>query len=303
MPSSIALLIDAAGLVYGGSVSWQEAVPVQAPGVYLISLSDDPGSLAGTLPSAPIDPTAVSELLHVRPELTVDAARPNEEELTHRVSEFWLPDENVLYIGLAGTSLAGRVGAYYSTRLGRRSPHAGGWFLKLLDNLSKLHVHYATADDPDQSEDLMLRAFVAGVSSAAKRSFRDPGHPFPYANLEWPKRVRKAHGIRGATGSAEPGRPTPTVKTAGQTRMIYPRSPSPVADVAGINRFLQEELRRRERSEVPAVEAARWLDQAGLLRDSDIRRGLPLRNLLRAGLIKGQRQEPNHRWFIDRVDR
>jgi hypothetical protein len=62
-------------------------------------------------------------------------------------------------------------------------------------------------------------------------------------------------------------------------------------------------LQRRERSEVPAVEAARWLDRAGLLRDSPIRPGLPLRNLLRVGLITGQRQEPNHRWFIDRVDR
>lgn len=53
--------------------------------------------------------------------------------------------------------------------------------------------------------------------------------------------------------------------------------------------------------EVPAVEAAHWLDQAGLLRDSEIRHGLPLRNLLRAGLIVGQRQEPNRRWFIDRA--
>ena len=84
--------------------------------------------------------------------------------------------------------------------------------------------------------------------------------------------------------------------------IVYRRSPSSGTDVAGINQFLQEELRRRERSEVAAVEAARWLDQAGRLNDSEIRRGLPLRNLLRAGLITGQRQEPNHRWFIERVD-
>lgn len=39
--------------------------------------------------------------------------------------------------------------------------------------------------------------------------------------------------------------------------------------------------------------------EAGLLKDSDHRAGLPLRNLLRSGAIAGQRQEKNRRWFID----
>jgi len=77
----------------------------------------------------------------------------------------------------------------------------------------------------------------------------------------------------------------------------------PEMDVEAINRFLQTELRKRERDSVPAVEAARWLDGAGVLRDSEQRRGRPLRDLLRAGLITGQRQEPTSRWFIDRVRR
>jgi len=63
-------------------------------------------------------------------------------------------------------------------------------------------------------------------------------------------------------------------------------------DVEAINQFLQTELRRRQRDSVPAVEAARWLDGAGLLRDSEQRRGRPLRDLLRAGQITGQRQGP-----------
>lgn len=68
-----------------------------------------------------------------------------------------------------------------------------------------------------------------------------------------------------------------------------------------INAFLQHELRRRGLSEVTAVEAAEWLERAGILKDSKSRPGLPLRNLLRAKKITGQRQEPNRRWFIDRV--
>jgi excisionase family DNA binding protein len=71
-----------------------------------------------------------------------------------------------------------------------------------------------------------------------------------------------------------------------------------------INGFLQGRLHELDRHEVPAVEAARWLDDAGLLSDSETRPGLPLRNLLREGQILGADQRPAHRygrWFITRA--
>jgi hypothetical protein len=67
---------------------------------------------------------------------------------------------------------------------------------------------------------------------------------------------------------------------------------------------LQNELRRRARDEVGAVEAARWLHEAGVLKDSAARPGLPLRELLRAGAVEGAEQRPsrwNGRWFIRRA--
>ena len=70
-----------------------------------------------------------------------------------------------------------------------------------------------------------------------------------------------------------------------------------------ITAFLQAELRRRRLSEVTAVQAASWLDERHLLRDSPSRPGLPLRNLLRAGVIGGAEQRPSKpygRWFIVR---
>lgn len=70
-----------------------------------------------------------------------------------------------------------------------------------------------------------------------------------------------------------------------------------------INAFLQAELRRRARDGVSAVEAAGWLDEAGLLADSEHRPGLPLRNHLRAGEIIGAEQRPaqeHGRWYIVR---
>jgi hypothetical protein len=72
-------------------------------------------------------------------------------------------------------------------------------------------------------------------------------------------------------------------------------------DVSQINQLIQSKLERNHQSEVTAVEAAQWLDKAGILKDSTHRPGLPLRNLLRAGLIDGQKQMPNSRWFIEKV--
>ena len=52
-------------------------------------------------------------------------------------------------------------------------------------------------------------------------------------------------------------------------------------DLYAINLHLQQRLELDWREEVRAVEAARWLDKADLLRNH--KNGLPLRRLLRAG--------------------
>lgn len=75
------------------------------------------------------------------------------------------------------------------------------------------------------------------------------------------------------------------------------------ASAQKVNAAIQGELARRRLSEVAAVEAARWLDQAGILRDSPARPGRPLRGMLRTGQILGSEQRPpkeNGRWFINR---
>lgn len=69
-----------------------------------------------------------------------------------------------------------------------------------------------------------------------------------------------------------------------------------------INDYIQYQLKSLDLEEVRANEAARWLDQAGLLSDSKSRPGKPLRNLLRMKLIIGQYQTPGQRWFIKRID-
>ncbi|MCW3017393.1 MAG: hypothetical protein JWO02_4485 [Solirubrobacterales bacterium] len=212
MPSTVSEIFSAAGLRPAGSQPWGTPIPESGPGVYVVALTADPSDVTAALAEAPVDPVRTQELLDIRPELRLDGMRPDARLLTERLAAFWLPDEVVLYIGLAGTSVRNRVGAYYRSPLGARRPHSRGWFLKTLVNLDSLSVHHAPCADPAQAEHAMLEAFSAGVAPATGARLHDPEMPIPFANLEWPRARRKEHGITGARG-ARPGAstvPSPT---------------------------------------------------------------------------------------------
>lgn len=72
-----------------------------------------------------------------------------------------------------------------------------------------------------------------------------------------------------------------------------------------ISAFLQRQLHTRERDDVPAFEAAQWIDHAHVLTDSPSCPGRPLRNLLRSHRIEDAEQHPPQRygrWFIRRLE-
>jgi hypothetical protein len=203
MPSTVSDLFRAARLDPEGVVAWGDAVPETGPGVYVIALTDDPDSFAEARAECPLSLDRVDELLAARSELLVDGERPTRDELAARLRELWLGDEAIVYVGLAGTSLGHRVGAYYQTKLGARRPHAGGWPLKTLSILDELWVHFAACSDPAEAEHRMLGAFQKQVSPASASALAGEWK-LPFANLEWGKGQRKEHGI---TGAREPRRP------------------------------------------------------------------------------------------------
>lgn len=202
MASTVVQLVQQAECRYGGAVPWGQTMREVRGGTYLIALSGDPHDNDG-MTEAPIDNNLVASLLEVRPELMIDSKRPSGSELAKRLAAIWVPDEPVIYIGKA-TGLNSRVSQYYTTRLGARSPHAGGWPLKVLSNLESLWVHWATSDMPELAEQKALAAFVHGISPGQRIGLVDPDHPYPYANLEGPG-GRKRHRIRGARASRRHG--------------------------------------------------------------------------------------------------
>lgn len=198
MPSAVNAILGAASTEWPrGLVAWGERPELDSPGIYLIGLTADVGSATGTaVPPVWVD--RCRELLDARPELTLDGEHPDATVLSERLAAFWLPDEPILYIGLAGTSVASRVADYYRTPLGARRPHSGGWFLKTLKVLPELWVHFAPCDDPRAAEAAALGSFAAGVSASSRERLRDSERAMPFANLEFPRGTRKRHGIAGA---------------------------------------------------------------------------------------------------------
>lgn len=198
VPSTVASLLAVAGLESGGCVGWGARVPETRTGVYLVSLTST-GRVANALTDCPLGDAALDELLISCPTLTLDGERPTRAQVARRIGSYWLPDECVLYIGLAGQPLRTRVRQYYTTRIGAAKPHKGGWWLKTLSVLSELHVYYATTDDFKGAEEQMLRAFAAGVSHTTRAALPTGDPVMPFANLRDGDWQRKRHGIREAT--------------------------------------------------------------------------------------------------------
>jgi len=197
MPTSALELVASAGLILRQTCPWGQKPTLRAPGLYIVSTSSDPAAVDGPTECS-LNDQRIDSLLAVRPEMAVHGTPADAERLKEALAGMWPAGETVVYVGLAGTSVAHRVGQYYSTRLGARAPHAGGWPTKLLDALPHLHVHVAAADDPDQAETMVLRQFMAGVALQAKAALSDPSLPLPFANLELSKGIRKRHGMTGA---------------------------------------------------------------------------------------------------------
>ena len=198
--STVDALFAAAGVQRLGAVQWRTAVPNVHPGVYVVARVRDPaGQVSG---DAEIAPSAIKQLLETRKELTLDGQRPSPEALSDRLKSMWLSDEPVIYVGLAGTSLRNRVSQFYRTRLGARSPHAWGWPLKCISDLSGVWVHFGQCTEVKAAELRMLETFMSALTPMARENALDPDLPLPFANLEFrdsAKRRRvKRHGISGA---------------------------------------------------------------------------------------------------------
>jgi hypothetical protein len=197
MTISVGELFEKSELRPAGVVQWGDQVPLNLPGVYVVTSTPELSDAVGRIGKYQHDLDAFATLRMVCPSVTVDGAPATNESLAERIGAFWIPETAILYVGLASTSVRKRVDQYYGTHIGQRSPHAGGWWLKTLVDLESLFVHYAETETPRSSEDLLLKTFAAAVPPSVRIALHDSERIAPFANVEVKAGIRKRHGMDG----------------------------------------------------------------------------------------------------------
>lgn len=193
MPTEVVELFDLVKLGVPESVTWGTRVAQNGPGVYVVALRSKAAE-------APLCAPAVHTWLDIATRMTIDGGPANPSVLSDRLGRFWLPDEEIVYIGQTGKqSIRRRLGQFYRHVLGRNGPHCGGSWVKALNVLDETLIYWAPCEAPGLAESLMLKAFADSRGFAWCHDSSDIGPHLPFANLEiiWNlRRYRKQHGLK-----------------------------------------------------------------------------------------------------------
>lgn len=204
-------MLRAADLSVEGPLLWGKPVLGSSPGVFVVELPAPTAKVS-------IDPDAIREWLGRAPNLRLDGKRPSVAELQSRLASFWIPDQQVLYIGSSQKGVGARLAGMYKTPLGERRPQPAGYWLRTLHDLNKCRIWWAPVPDPELYEDQLIEAFVKAAGT------------LPFAVLESPSGQQRSHGLTGALHDAAPPKPVKITKVtvlpeAGEAEMALSSAP------------------------------------------------------------------------------
>lgn len=181
-------------------ISWGHHFNENKSGIYIVSTGNKIEANIDALAYPNFNEETITRWIQKCPKLTIDGRSPTPLLLRKRLTEFWLPDENILYIGKAdkrksGHGLSSRINEFYNPDIGK-TRHSGGHWVKTLNNLSKTSIYYFHCPDPKGQEEKMLEFFMQNVSEATLRILRDQDLPLPFANLQFKPGKIKKHGLK-----------------------------------------------------------------------------------------------------------
>jgi hypothetical protein len=215
-------LLRSVGLLVDGPALLGKPVAARRPGVFVVELG-------APLEEPPIDVDAVRRWLERVPALAIDGARPTTRELVDRLASFWLPTEQIVFIGRSRRAVGARLAAMAATPLGDARPSPAGNWLKTLSAGSQLRVWWADTDANEEYEDELLERFAAQVDAGGGGSTPDQSAVLPFANLSRATGRPKAHGITDAVRevAADPVAPAATRPKRKPARRTIARQPGP----------------------------------------------------------------------------
>lgn len=159
-------------------------------GVYVVSSSYNPDVHFGISDTPVFDDRKIEKWIELLPAFTVEGKRATLKNVKDHLTEFWFKDESILYIGKApkrkdGSGIGKRVSEFYSTELGKGSPHSGGQWIKALKSIDSYTVYYGACNNPSNVEIQMLDMFMANVSQEALDKLYDKKLTLPFANIKY----------------------------------------------------------------------------------------------------------------------
>ena len=201
MAISINQLFSEFNLSHSKAIKWNEKFEAKFNGIYVIAQTNDPFSIVSKNSEFGICPNAFLEWTKEATELKINGNESNGiQQLTEHLNEFWNPNENILYIGQSSSKtnpIQKRVGQFYSHKLGKKGPHTGGYWLKLLNSLNDTYIYYAETKKPRDTEFKMLMKFIESSSGKSFYELENIGKHLPFANLT--ADFYKEHGIKNST--------------------------------------------------------------------------------------------------------
>lgn len=203
MPVTVLELFQKVGLQPSAPHRWQTKLPVPDTGVYVVSLSPNPGRNEGLLSKCTISNEVFAAWQCLSPQLAVNG-KNTLADVEAELQQYWKPKENILYIGESSSAtngLAKRVQQFYDHKVGWKGPHTGGYWIKLLAELENLYVYYAPCANPRDTEFKMLLYFIERSTGKSFYDLESLGRHLPFANLKVD--FQKKHRISGAVSRKE----------------------------------------------------------------------------------------------------
>ena len=201
MTTTIEQLLNHFNLKEFYRISWATKFSEKRQGIYIVSTSNHTNRHNGITITPKLSDIIIQQWIDKLPKFQLDNVSPTLQTLKHRLLEFWLPDESILYIGKAptrknGSGISKRVREYFDTAIGDGRPHSGGQWIKVLSNISSLFIYYVPCDKPGEIEDKMLEFFMNNVSPNTLNQLKDKELPLPFANLRYKPSIDKKHGLK-----------------------------------------------------------------------------------------------------------
>jgi hypothetical protein len=185
MSVSVDLLFKEIGLEYSKPYRWNEKLDANINGVYVISTSNNP-FISESKIELNICEEAFNNWINEAPNLEIENKKViSVNQVSQYLLKFWDDRGNILYIGESSSKtnpIQKRVNQFYTHKIGKKGPHTGGYWIKLLSCIEDLYIYFAESSNPRETEFKMIMKYVEIKSGKNMFELENIVDYFPFAN-------------------------------------------------------------------------------------------------------------------------